>query len=234
MGETLCRGDLFGSQGLSDGDSGKGEHAFFGLFVIGAFNVDTEKTVKTDDLSGGCEMFVAGGWTDVDSGFLNFGVGHLRGYRAFPDQRVEPFFLRVAFDRRVADICRTYSFMRFLSTFRIGMIAAHFQIFRPYVVVDLLRDRSDGLVGQVDGVGTHICDMSGLVETLGDHHGLRDRETEFARRFLLERGGGERWRRTFLERPHIDVTDRECRRGAVLEEGLCRGDVGQAAAEFRF
>ena len=68
---------------------------------------------------------------------------------------------------------------------------------RLMVVLAILSQDSslsciDSQCAEVHRVGTHIRDMSRLVERLREAHGLRNREMQFAHRLLLERRSGER------------------------------------------
>ena len=56
-------------------------------------------------------MFLTVGGSDVHSGLLYFGVGHLGGYGALPDEIVEATLLRSSFDIVVGYVGGTYGFV---------------------------------------------------------------------------------------------------------------------------
>ena len=109
-------------------------------------------------------------------------------------------------------------------------------------VAEILADDAscagDGLRRQVDAVRAHISDetdrlavdVDALVKALGDLHGPRRREAELARRFLLQRRGGEGRGGVALGGLRLDVRDLE--RGLVQRrlEGLGLGSRADVEA----
>ncbi len=100
------------------------------------------------------------------------------------------------------------------------MVFAHLKITLAELVAYFVGNCGNGKRGQVERVGTHIGYETGLVETLGHHHGLRYGEPEFTGCFLLQGGGGE-WRGGgFAEGTHVYVSHLKPRAGAVIEKSL--------------
>jgi hypothetical protein len=56
----------------------------------------------------------------------------------------------------------------------------------PNSLVDKVAHLRQGLAGQVDGVGTHVGDLTFLVQALGAAHGRLGAEAEAGVGFLLE------------------------------------------------
>ena len=124
---------------------------------------------------------------------------HLACHEAPPDQLVES--RRVALrarqaimrqrHRRRAD--RLVGFLRaFLGGVHIGGLR---QIRRREGRGDVVAALPRRVRAEVGGIGSHISDMAGLVETLGQGHGFLDAEAEPGARGLLQGGGDERRRR---------------------------------------
>ena len=60
--------------------------------------------------------------------------------------------------------------------------------------LDRLACTGHGFGGHINAVGPHIGDKAGLIQTLGDAHGLLCAHAEFAAGLLLQGRGHERWR----------------------------------------
>ncbi len=67
-----------------------------------------------------------------------------------------------------------------------GMILTCLVVFLAPCIHDFLFAGVKAQGREVYGVGTHVCYLSVLVEVLGEHHGLRHGEPEFAGRLLLQ------------------------------------------------
>ena len=171
---------------------------------------------------------------DVDRCLLQFCVSHLRGQRALPHQFVEAALLLGALDGLVAHIGRSDGLVGLLRTLGVGVELSGLAIVLAIDPHDLFLARVDGQRGEVDAVRTHVGDVTRLVETLGHHHGLRDREAEFAGRLLLEGGGGERRGRGALHGMLGYGRDAEACSSASLQEGLGLLVGGETMIEFRF
>ena len=131
LGVALGSGD-FGSfellAALNRGEHGAILRIVGGGGVVGSFDVDSEETIETNHFANGVEVFRAGGGSDFHRGLFDFGVGHLRGYRALPDEVIEAAFLRGAFNVVVVDVGGADCFVGFLRTFRLGVVVAHLEI----------------------------------------------------------------------------------------------------------
>ena len=70
------------------------------------------------------------------------------------------------------------------------------RVFRHILLAVLLLDvvtaAGQRVLAQVGGVGTHVGDVTGLVQALGHHHGFLDGETQAGAASLLQRRRGER------------------------------------------
>ena len=109
----------------------------------------------------------------------------MRSDSAFPDEFVESTLISSAFDGLLVEISRADGFVSLLSSFRLGVVLTRLDIFGTIILLDFLLGHTKSKARQVDRVGTHIGNLTGFVELLGDTHCVGHRETKFAGRFLL-------------------------------------------------
>ena len=170
---------------------------FLLLLVVDRLAVDLEEAVELDDLAIGDELLAGAADGDVDRCLLDLGISHLTGDGALPDEFVELALLGGTFYLGTVHIGGTDGFVSLLGTLRTGVVLAHFGVFLAVELADFLLGGVDAQSGEVYRVGTHIGNLSVLVEVLGNHHGLADRKAQLAGGLLLEGRGGEgRCRRT--------------------------------------
>ena len=98
------------------------------------------------------------------------------------------------------------------------MVVAWTAVFLAVGLDDFLLAGVDAEAGEVDRVGTHIRDLSALVEPLGHHHRLAHGEAQLAGCLLLQRRGGEGRCRRALQRLLLHVADDKLCRLALLQE----------------
>ena len=91
---------------------------------------------------------------------------------------------------------------------------------------------ANGKAREVNRVGTHVGDVTALIERLCYAHCLCYREAELARCFLLQGGSGERWGRALLYWLYLDVGNSEGCVFAVLEQFNCLLAIVVALVEF--
>ena len=125
-------------------------------------------------------------------------VGHLRGDRALPNQVVQrQLLLRQGTSHlaRRAEVVTggTDRLVRLLRALRRGAVQARGvgHGLGTIKLGGLLTGGVDRLAGQGRGVGTHVGDVTGLVEGLGGAHRRGGVPVQFARRLLLEGGRRE-------------------------------------------
>ena len=125
-------------------------------------------------------------------------VGHLRGDRALPDQVVQGELLLGQGARDFAGRAEVVAggadrLVRLLRALRRGAIQARGvgHGLGTIKLGGLLAGGVDCLAGQGRGVGTHVGDVTGLVEGLGGAHRRGRVPVQFARRLLLEGGRRE-------------------------------------------
>ena len=165
------------------------------VIVIGALEIDLKEAVKLHYLTLGYEVFLTSSDGDVCRRLLEFGISHLRCYRALPDQVIEFFLLRSASDGMVADIGGADGLVSLLGTLAAGAVLSHLEILLTDSLLHLLADGIQRQFAQVHRVGTHIGDETFLIESLCQPHGLLDRESKLAGSFLLQCAGGKGRRR---------------------------------------
>ena len=129
------------------------------------------------------------------------GVGHLRGDRALPDQVVQGQLLLRQGTGHLARRAEVVAggadrLVRLLRALRRSAVQARGvgHGLGPVELGGLLAGGVDRLAGQRRGVGTHVGDVTGLVEGLGGPHRRGRVPVQLARRLLLEgrcrEGGG--------------------------------------------
>ena len=191
--------------------------------IVAALDVGAKEAGEIDALARGAEGGLAGLEGDRHGGLPR--VGHLRGHGALPDQLVErqvppveTGLLRVAEGGAgrpdgLVGLLRVGA-LRGVPAGRVGEVVGAIE------GGDRLPRGADGLLRQVDRVGTHVGDEAALVEPLRRPHGVARAQPELAVGFLLQRGGGEGRRRT------ADA-------GLFLGGGDPPGVLGRALAERR-
>ena len=157
------------------------------------------------------------------------GVGHLRGDRALPNQVVQrQLLLRQGTSHlaRRAEVVAggTDRLVRLLRALRGGAVQARRlgHGLGPVELGGLLAGGVNRLAGQGRGVGTHVGDVTGLVEGLGGAHRRGRVPVQLARRLLLEgrrREGGGRATAVGLAGHRVD--DRG--RGVLQRAGVGAG-----------
>ena len=212
----LC-GDAVATEGLSLFETRQYSLHFF-LFIVASFDIYFQETVEEDLFAGNEETLFKAVAPDAHVGLLDAGVGHLVGDGPLPDEVVEFLLRGGAFDVEVADIGRTDGFVGLLGTLDAGVIVARLGIFSAVEFGDGLFGGADGQRREVHGVGTHVGDQTGLVEALGDRHGLADGEPELAGSFLLQGGSGERRSRGTVRFFLFDGIDLELGAFAAFQE----------------
>ena len=101
--------------------------------------------------------------------------------------------------------------VRFLRILGLASVLARLvgQIARVIPVGHRLARGADRLACHLHPVRTHVSDQPVLVELLGDPHRVACRKPQLARGFLLQRRGGERWRRIARKRLGLGRGHRE-------------------------
>ncbi len=152
-----------------------------------------------DDRARGRGQHVVALTVDLDAGEhadrrrVAEGVSHLRGNRALPNQVVQgQLLLRQGTGHlaRRAEVVAggTDRLVRLLCTLRGGAVQARRlgHGLGPVELGGLLAGGVDRLAGQRRGVGTHVGDVTGLVQGLGGAHRRGRRSSAAARGLLLE------------------------------------------------
>ena len=156
-------------------------------------------------------------------------VGHLRGDRALPDQVVQGQLLLRQGTRHLARRAEvvaggTDRLVRLLRALRRGAVQARGlgHGLAPIKLGGLLTSRVNRLAGQGRRVGTHVGDVTRLVEGLGGAHRRGGVPVQLARRLLLEgrrREGGSRAAAVGLAGHRVDNRGR----GALQRAGVGAG-----------
>ncbi|CRH63288.1 Uncharacterised protein [Chlamydia trachomatis] len=206
--------------------------------LVTAFFVGLTETGLGDDRAGGGRnnRVRAIGCGNVGSNTNRRGktdsVGHLRGNRTLPDQVIESQLLTA---QLTCNLCGgteviaggADSFVSFLRSFRNLAVHARLLGDRGSTVkfCGLRPCRGNGLAGQCSRIGSHVGDVTGLVQGLSGTHCRRSIPVQLSRGFLLQCGRCEWCCRTttiWLLRDRINNRLRGCfqRGGEVLSKCL--------------
>lgn len=166
------------------------------IVCIGGFAVDAHSPIESEHLTFGHEGIFQAISHDSGDGFVDLGMSHLRCDRTLSDEAVEFLLLVVVACTRIGKIRRSDTFVCFLCSFFLGFVVGGIAVVVTELFGHICFDRFFGSRRHVDRVGSHVGDVSSFVEFLGDLHGLRDGESEFATGFLLESRCGKRCSRT--------------------------------------
>ena len=161
------------------------------VFVVSALEVDFEEAVELDLLAGAAESHIGAGYENFDFGLLDFGVGHLAGYGAFPDEFVEAALGALDVEALDAHVGGADGLVGLLGAFGLGLVAAGLDVFGTVFGGDFLLGHAQGEVAEVHAVGTHVGDVSAFVQLLCHLHGSGHAEAKLAAGLLLEGAGGE-------------------------------------------
>ena len=172
-------------------------------FLVFSLLVNRQKTGEADALVAGAEGIA--GTLGINGDCIIQGVRHLGGQEPAPDQLIQPVLLpgqaslnllRVQFHMGGTD--------GFMGILRRGFCFECVEF--PVVVLlavagfNKLCRRCHGLIGQAQGVGTHIgdetqraltCHIHALIELLGDGHGALGGHIQLSGGLLLQGGGGK-------------------------------------------
>ena len=159
-------------------------------------------------------------------------IGHLAGDEAAPDQLVQPVLLA----RQVClnglgvepDIAGANGLVRVLRALLLAEMAGLAGIVgRAVAIGDKITRCGQRLLGQAQGVGTHIgdetdgalaADVDALIELLRNGHRAARRHIELAGGLLLQRGGDERRRRRAALFRALDARNGEFLPGDVAQD----------------
>ena len=186
--------------------------------VVGAFLVEREIAGEDHHLPGRAQPVPAGavGRSIVVRSIR--ALRHLARHRALPDQVVEPAMVARP-GVVLGEIGRADRLVRFLRVLGLGLVHPRLvgDVARVVAVGDRVPRGGNRAAVHLHAVGAHVGDRAVLVEALRDAHRVAGGEAELARRFLLQRRGGERRRRVARRGLGLDRLDGEA---AVLDIGL--------------
>ena len=165
------------------------------FIFLGGLRRSLQEAVKLDDSTPGAQLVVAVG--HHNRGTQEFGICHLTGNKLAPDQVVEllcVFFQAGNIRWPASNIGRANRFVSFLGAL---LAAIDPRLLRQITFAKLLLDEVTtagyGILAQIGGIRTHVGNETGLVQSLGQHHGFLDAETHAVTGRLLQRGGNK-WR----------------------------------------
>ena len=188
------------------------------LRLVAALLVRGEEAAERDHCPRGAELDAQADRRlsgDPQRDRLTLCVLHLRGDGAHPDQFVQPELVTAQprLGRRAEPVAgRTDRLVRLLRVLDLALVDARLlrEVFVTEQLAYLRPRRADCGLGEGDGVGTHVGDVTVLVQPLGHLHGAGRAVAELAGGLLLQRGRGERRRRILAALAALDVGDREC------------------------
>ena len=222
--KVLFRRNFAFVDGFADGYVGQNAVFVIIVAVVFAFLIQLEKTVKFDYLAVGAQHNFGIGGNRVDDYFVQNRRVHLAGNGTFPYKLIQLISVSVEFCfhflRRIHNVRGTDGFVRFLSVFRLGFIffCRFGQVSFAKIFQNCISAGADGFLRQVDGIGTHISDVTVFIKFLCHLHGLLCRKAKFTGGFLLQSGGGKRRRRIAVGLFTLDIGDTK-----VLRLNFCFG-----------
>ena len=97
--------------------------------------------------------------------------------------------------------------MGFLGASRLSSISSKLMVFRAVSGFNVIAGLSKGLTAQVHRVGTHIGDVTTLVQLLRNCHGGAGAKAQLSVSILLQGAGGERRQRFASASGLVDIGD---------------------------
>ena len=158
---------------------------FFGFFGC-TFAIDFQESVEQHHFAHSRKFAREPLGLDGGCGLFEFSIGHLAGHGALPNELVEPAFLRRAFNAFMIDVGGTNGFVGLLRAFSIGVVLAHFVVGLAHLLFNEFARGAYAERGKVGRVGSHVGNVSCLIERLRNAHGERNGVAQFARCLLLE------------------------------------------------
>ena len=234
---------FFGSQAFGAVEIGQRGGALLGL-VVAALFIHGGKAGEFQDLVAGAEGMTCAARVDLHGVIAR--VGHLAGDKAAPDQLVQPVLLT----RQVClnalgvepDIAGANGLVRILRALLLAEMAGLAGIVgRAVAIGDKITRSGQRLLGQAQGVGTHIgdeadgalaADVDALIELLRNGHRAARRHIELSGGLLLQRGGDERRRRRAALFRALDARNGEFLPGDVAQDLVGLGLAVQLALLF--
>ena len=182
--------------------------------IVTALHIGTEEAGKIDALSIGSEHRISG--IQIHRKHGEAGLSHLTGDRALPDQFIERQIPAIKTCLLRGTETLTGRANRFVSL--LGVAGLGTELPGPFAQILLAVTRfhtvagsTDGLIGEMHRVSTHVGDEAPLIQTLCTAHGFPRREPKLAVRLLLECAGREGRNGTSHRRFFLHGGDAPCR-----------------------
>ena len=157
------------------------------VFVIDGLAINLQESIKCYHFTLGNKYRIAeqsrrifhrlAFYLDVHRGLFNLCICHLRGGCAFPDEVIKAALLSSSVNLGLFHISGADGFVGLLRSFGVGVITALLAVLLAIEFHNLNLAGVYAKVRQVHRVGTHVCNLTALVEMLGNHHGLADGES---------------------------------------------------------
>ena len=141
-------------------------------FFAAGLGVSLKPAVKEDVWAWSFENGYLGVASDSRNlGAQSFGVRHLAGHRALPNQLIKLSFLRASAGWANTGMRWANSLVGLLSVLTLG-----FELFGLWVIVAKLllyfaSNFIDSLLAKVGAIGTHVTNIASLIELLSQAHG---------------------------------------------------------------
>ena len=191
------------------------------VFVVGAFHVNLEEAVELHLLSAALEGEGLAANGNLNLSLLKLGVGHLAGYSALPDELVQAALCALGVDGLSLEVGGAYSLVSLLSALGLSLVAACLYVFKAVLVFNLLLGHTEGELAEVHAVGTHVGDVTALVQLLSHLHSPCYAEAQFAAGLLLQGAGGERRCGHTAQRLGLNLANLEAGIYEAAQEGFC-------------
>ena len=125
----------------------------------------------------------------MNGGFGDFGRSHLGSKSARTDKIIKSFLEVVGTGSDFFDVGRADGLVGLLSPGGFSLEIANLKVFFAIFFFDIASDLAEGLLREIQRVGTVVSNVTGLVEPLGGAHSGRRGEAELGIGFNLQGGG---------------------------------------------
>ena len=169
--------EVLASRGIANSQNWQDNFSILnrGIGIVRPFDISPEEARKVNPFASGAEASIFHVNLDGDVGLA--GIGHLRGHGALPNQVVQ----RQLPPRQARLLGRTETapgwadgFVGFLRSLAFGGVLTWLgaEVVSSVFVLDAAPSSGNGLLRQVNRVGSHVGDVALFVQTLSRAHGV--------------------------------------------------------------
>ena len=184
--KTLHRHHFIQRQYLTNFQRWQHSACFFVFIVVFSFKINLQKAFKFYNFSRSYQFsFFYSRNCNIYIGTFQLCFCHLRSYRTFPNQIVQAFHVKIAFDFTLIHVRRTDSLVRLLCARFCRFVLTRMYVRFSVQRLDLSRHFSNSRFAQIRRICTHIRNKTLFVELLRCRHRTIYGKTHFSTCFLL-------------------------------------------------